>query len=143
MFLKVQKVFLGLALLAAFSPTTVRADDEISIDLPAGAQLKVRNEFGDVSFIVWKNSYLAVSATIGNSTARFTRLPVLIDNRGSLVTINVVRRPLDPVAPIHLILRVPETSRLDATTTSGKIVMIGLHCSAVLKSSLHALYAMF
>ena len=89
MFPKVQKVFLGLALLVAFSPTTARADDEISIDLPAGAQLKVRNDFGDVSVTVWNKSYLAVSATIGGTTARFTRLPVLIDNRGSLVTIMV------------------------------------------------------
>src|SRR5689334_11227119 len=133
MFAKVQKVLIGLALLVAFSLTTARADDQISIDVPAGAQLKVRNDFGDVSFIVWKNSYLAVSATIGDSTARFTRLPVLIDNRGSLVTISVIRRPLDPVAPIHLILRIPETSRLDATTTSGKISLAGLPSSASLK----------
>src|SRR5205814_9456532 len=41
MFAKVQKALLGLALLAAFSPITARADDEISIDVPAGAQLKV------------------------------------------------------------------------------------------------------
>jgi len=143
MFLKVQKVFLGLALLAAFSLTTVRADDEISIDLPAGAQLKVRNDFGDVSAVVWNKTFLAVSATIGDTTARFTRLPVLIDNRGSLVTINVIRRPLDPVAPIHLTLSIPETSRLDVTTTSGKISLNGLPGSATVKSSSGTLQAMF
>jgi len=143
MFAKVQKALLGLALLAAFSPITARADDEISIDVPAGAQLKVRNEFGDVTFIVWKNSYLAVSAKIGDSTARFTRLPVLIDNRGSLVTINVIRRPLDPVAPIHLILRIPESSRLDVATTSGKIFMNGLPSSATVKSSSGSVLASF
>ena len=143
MFLKVQKVFLGLVLLAAFSPTTARADDEINIDLPAGAQLKIRNDFGDVSATVWNKSYLAVSATIGDRTARFTRLPVLIDNRGSLVTITVVRRPLDPVAPIHLSLRIPETSRFDAYTTTGKISMVGLPSSATLKSSSGAVEAAF
>ena len=49
MFLKVQKVLLGLLFLAAFSPTTAYADDEIRIDLPAGGQLKVRNDFGSVT----------------------------------------------------------------------------------------------
>jgi VWFA-related protein len=135
MFVKVQRVFLGLVFLVAFSPTTARADDEISIDLPAGAQLKVRNDFGDVSATVWNKTDLAVSATIGDTTARFTRLPVLIDNRGSLVTITVFRRPLDPVAPIHLSLKIPETSRFDAITTTGKISMLGLPGSATLKSS--------
>ena len=48
MFLKVQKALLGLIFLAAFSPTTAYADDEIRIDLPAGGQLKVRNDFGNV-----------------------------------------------------------------------------------------------
>jgi hypothetical protein len=36
MFLKVQKVFLGLLALIAFSPATAYADDEIRIDMPAG-----------------------------------------------------------------------------------------------------------
>ncbi|HET7288030.1 MAG TPA: hypothetical protein VFI71_11185, partial [Pyrinomonadaceae bacterium] len=62
MFLKVQKVFLGLLALIAFSPATAYADDEIRIDMPAGGELKVRNDFGNVSAEVWHNSYVAVSA---------------------------------------------------------------------------------
>ena len=108
MFLKVQKVFCGLVLLAAFSPVTTRADDEIRIDLPANAQIKVRNDFGNVTAEVWTNNYVAVSAAIGgDGSTRLSRSPILIDNRGSLVTISVVRRPLDPHVPIHLKILVP------------------------------------
>ena len=108
MFSKVQKVLYGLVLLAAFSPPTAYADDEIRIDLPADAQIKVRNDFGNVTAEVWTNNYVAVSATIGgDGSTRLTRSPILIDNRGSLVTISVVRRPLDPHVPIHLKIMVP------------------------------------
>ena len=117
MFSKVQKALLGLIFLAAFSPATAYADDEIRIDLPAGGQLKVRNDFGDVTAEVWSNSYVAVSAIIGgDGSTRFTRSPIIIDNRGSLVTISVVRRPIDPVVPIHLKIKVPD----DADITAGR-----------------------
>ena len=103
MFLKVHKAFLGLLFLAAFSPTIAYADDEIRIDLPAGGQLKVRNDFGNVSAEVWSSSQVAVSAIIGgDGSQRLTRSPIIIDNRGSVLTISVVRRPIDPVVPIHL-----------------------------------------
>jgi hypothetical protein len=119
MFLKVQKVFLGLLALIAFSPATAYADDEIRIDMPAGGELKVRNDFGNVSAEVWGNSYVAVSATIGgDGSARLTRSPIIIDNRGKLITISVVRRPIDPVVPIHLKIKVPDNA--DITTRSSK-----------------------
>lgn len=122
MFLKVQKVLLGLIFLAAFSPTTAYADDEIRIDLPAGGQLKVRNDFGNISAEVWNNSYLAVSASIGgDGSQRLSRSPILIDNRGSLITISVVRRPIDPVVPIHLKIKVPENANIAARSLRGTI----------------------
>ena len=119
MFLKVQKVFLGLLALIAFSPATAYADDEIRIDMPAGGELKVRNDFGNVSAEVWHNNYVAVSATIGgDGAARLTRSPIIIDNRGKLITISVVRRPIDPAVPIHLKIKVPDNA--DITTKSSK-----------------------
>jgi len=120
MFLKVQKVLLGLIFLAAFSPTTAHAQDEIRIDLPAGGQLKVRNDFGDVTAEVWSNSHVAVSAVIGGD-AKLTRSPILIDNRGSLITISVVRRPVDPVVPIHLKLKVPDNADITARSARGDV----------------------
>jgi VWFA-related protein len=122
MFLKVQKAFLGLLFLAAFSPTTAYADDEIRIDLPAGGQVKVRNDFGNISAEFWSNSYVAVSATIGgDGSRRLSRSPIIIDNRGSLLTISVVRRPIDPVVPIHLKIKIPENADIAARSQSGTI----------------------
>jgi VWFA-related protein len=122
MFLKVQKVLLGLICLAAFSPATAYADDEIRIDFPAGGQLKVRNDFGNVSAEVWSNSYVAVSASIGgDGSTRLTRSPIIIDNRGSLLTISVVRRPIDPVVPIHLRIKVPDNADITARSVQGTI----------------------
>src|SRR5215213_2659968 len=122
MFLKVQKVFLGLLALVAFSPATAYADDEIRIDMPAGGELKVRNDFGNVSAEVWSNSYVAVSATIGgDGSARLTRSPIIIDNRGKLITISVVRRPIDPVIPIHLKIKVPDNADITARSLRGTI----------------------
>src|SRR5215217_5328448 len=119
MFSKVQKVLFGLVFLAAFFPTTAYGDDEIRIDLPAGGQLKVRNDFGNVAAEVWSNSYVAVSTTIGgDGSTRLTRSPILIDNRGLVITISVVRRPLDPVVPIHLKIKVP--ADVDVTARSGR-----------------------
>jgi VWFA-related protein len=120
--LKVQKALLGLLFLAAFSPTTAYADDEIRIDLPAGGQLKVRNDFGDVTAEVWGNSHVAVAAAIGgDGSKRLTRSPILIDNRGALITISVVRRPVDPVVPINLKIKIPENVDITARSMRGTI----------------------
>ena len=120
--MKVQKVLLGLLFLAAFSPTTAYADDEIRIDLPAGGQLKVRNDFGDVTVDVWSNHHVAVSAVIGgDGSTRLSRSPIIIDNRGTLITISVVRRPIDPAVPIHLKIKVPENADITARSARGDI----------------------
>lgn len=144
MFLKVQKALLGLLFLAAFSPTTAYADDEIRIDLPAGGLLKIRNDFGNINAEVWNNSYVAVSANIGgDGSRRFSRSPIIIDNRGNLLTISVVRRPIDPAVPVHLNIKIPETSRLEASTTNGAITVFGTPASATLNSASGALTATF
>jgi hypothetical protein len=121
-FLKVQKAVLGLIVLAAFSPATAYADDEIRIDFPAGGQLKVRNDFGDVTAEFWSNSHVAVSAVMGgDGSTRLTRSPIIIDNRGSVITISVVRRPVDPVVAIHLKIKVPENAEVTARSLRGTI----------------------
>jgi VWFA-related protein len=120
MFSKVHKAVLGLIFLAAFSPATAYADDEIRIDFPAGGQLKVRNDFGDVTVEFWSNNHVAVSAIIGgDGSKRLTRSPIIIDNRGSLVTISVVRRPVDPAVPIHLKIKVPRDAEITARSLQG------------------------
>ena len=122
MFSKVHKVLCGLIFLAAFSPATVYADDEIRIDLPAGGQLKVRNDFGDVSAEVCNQEFIAVSAIIGgDGSTRFTRSPIIIDNRGKLILISVVRRPIDPLVPVHLKIKIPADVDIDARSKQGTV----------------------
>jgi len=120
MLLKVQKVLWGLVFLAAFSPTTVLAEDEIRIEVRPGAELRVRNDYGNVTAEFWPNSYVAVSATVEGAT-HLSRSPIIIDNRGSLVTISVVRRPVDPSVAIHLKIKVPDDADITARSTRGTI----------------------
>ena len=122
MFSKVQKVLLGLIFLAAFSPVKAHADDEIRIDFPAGGELKVRNDFGNVTAEVWSNTFVAVSADIGGGgSTRFAKSPILIDKHGSLLTISVMRRPLDPAVPIHLRIKIPDHADITARSSKGTI----------------------
>jgi VWFA-related protein len=101
---------LRLILVAALLfPTTAPGayvDDAIRIELPPGGQLKVRNDFGNVSVELWNETYATVSASVEGSV-QLKRSPIIIDNRGKLVTISVVRRPIDPAVPVHLTLRIP------------------------------------
>jgi VWFA-related protein len=118
MFWKVKKV-LGLIALIAFSPATAHADDEIRIDLPAAGELKVRNDFGNINAEVWHHHYVAVSAIIGgDGSTRLNGSPIIIDNRGKVITISVVRRPIDPAVPIHLKIKLPDNA--DITTRSAR-----------------------
>jgi VWFA-related protein len=120
---KIQKVFCGLVCLAVFflpgTASAVDSTDEIRIDVPANVRVKVRNDFGNVSITVWNNNYVAVSADIEGS-AKFSRSPIIIDNRGSLLTISVVRRPIDPVAAIHLTVKVPANADISDVSARGE-----------------------
>ena len=109
------------ALLLPITASAVQTGDEIRIDMPATGKIKVRNDFGDVSIEVWQNSYVTVSATI-EGAVKFTRSPVVIDNRGSLLTISVVRRPIDPVAAINLKLKVPMQADTSDVTARGMVL---------------------
>ena len=145
MFFNAKQALFVLVVLAvfSFSPIT-HAEDEIRINLPAGTQMKVRNDFGNVRAEVWNNTYVAVSATIeGDGSQRFTRSPILIDNRGQLLLVSVVRRPIDPAVPVHLELKIPQGAQFEVVTTSGTILLLGTPASAMLKSSSGAVEAVF
>src|SRR4030095_1619377 len=97
MYSKALLVIFGLMILVGFSVSPAQAttrnssrpaDDDIRIDLPNGGQVRVQNQFGNVSADVWNNPFVSVSATIeGNSSVRFRRSPILIDKRGSVLSI--------------------------------------------------------
>src|ERR1043165_1609567 len=124
---EIKKVLCGLAcLVVSCFPNIASASisqDEIRIDVPPNAQIKVRNDFGDVTVERWTNNYVAVSATIEGSV-KFNRSPIVIDNRASLLTISVVRRPIDPVASIHLQLKVPQNADVSGSSARGEIKIV-------------------
>ena len=105
---------------ALLLPTTVPGTifDEIRIELPAGTQLKVRNDYGNLSVEQWDQNYAAVSYTIDGS-ATLTRSPILINNQGKLVTVSVVRRPIDPAVGVHLKLKIPANVEITAWNGSS------------------------
>jgi VWFA-related protein len=121
---EIKKVLCGLAcLVVSCFPNIASASisqDEIRIDVPPNAQIKVRNDFGDVTVERWTNNYVAVSAAIEGSV-KFNRSPIVIDNHASLLTISVVRRPIDPVASIHLQLKVPQNADVSGSSARGEI----------------------
>lgn len=108
------------ALLFPVQTSAADSNDEIRIEVPSDAQITVRNDFGNVSVEVWNNSYLAVSAAI-EGAAKFSRSPVVLEKRGKVVMISVVRRPIDPVAAIHLRLKVP--AKVQVLNNKGEVLV--------------------
>lgn len=108
---------------ALLFPTTALGayvDDAIRIELPPGGQLRVRNDFGKVSVEAWNENYATVSASVEGPTA-LTRSPIIIDNRGKLVTISVVRRPIDPAVPVHVHLKIPSNVDIVVWSSNGYV----------------------
>src|SRR5687767_8901481 len=71
-------------------------DDGVRIDVPASAKVRIENQFGQVSAEVWKEKYVSVSASIEGSDSRFTRSPIVIENKAKLLSISIIRTPIDP-----------------------------------------------
>ena len=107
------------ALLLPSIALAINSQDEIRIDVPANVKVKVRNDFGNVAIEVWPNNYVTVSAEV-EGTVKFTRSPIIIDNRGAVLTISVIRRPIDPVAAIHLKLKVPASADISDVVARGE-----------------------
>src|SRR5258707_12523681 len=82
--------------------------EDIRIDVPPDGQVRVENQFGNVSAEIWNNSYVSVSAAAeGDRSTRFTRSPIIMDNRARRLSISVLRTPVDPSADIHLPVTIP------------------------------------
>lgn len=108
-------------------------DDDIRIDIAADAQVHVENRYGGVSVETWTLNYVSVTASVAGDQ-RLSRSPIVIDNRGKQLAISVVRTPRDPVAVINVIVRIPDSVRLEVTTVGDAISLRGLPANALLKS---------
>ena len=109
--------------------------DEIRIDVPADGRVHVENRFGDVNAEVWDKPFVSVSAVVtGPTSSVLKRSPILIDNRGSYLSISAVRVPIDSSAAIDLVIKIPLKANLEVSTAKGRISLRGLSASALLKS---------
>src|SRR6478735_4664980 len=65
--------------------------DDIRIDVPADGRVHVENRFGDVNAEVWDKPFVSVSAVVtGPTSSVLKRSPILIDNRGSYLSMSVL-----------------------------------------------------
>jgi len=130
---QILSLFLFFGLLIPVSARSIHNDDDIRIDLSPGGLVKIDNRFGNVSAEVWNNRFVSVSADVP-ADAHLSRSPILLNNRGAVLNISVVRSPQDPSVPVHLVVKIPETARLEISTNTGEITLDGIPAQAVLKS---------
>src|SRR5215212_8327573 len=105
------RCLLSLILLSGliFSPIKLsgqRLEEDIRIDLPAGGRIRIENRYGSVSTETWDNSFVSVGATLASGT-QGRRSPIVIDNKGQVLSISVFRAPVDPVSVINVSVKVP------------------------------------
>jgi Ca-activated chloride channel homolog len=122
------------ALLPAVSFSRNKSNQDIRIDVPDAARVRIDNPFGAIAATVWKEKYVSVAAAIEGGAAAFRRSPIVIDNRNQLLLISVVRTPLDPPAAISLTVKLPDSVQVEMSTGAGALVIHGLPASASLKS---------
>src|SRR5258705_5330790 len=130
---QIVSLLLMFGMLTPISSRSIQTDSDIRIDVPPDGLVKIENRFGNVSAEVWNNRFVSVSAYV-EGNARLSRSPILLDNRNSTLNISVVRSPLDPAVAVHLIVKIPDSSRLEIGTNTGFITLSGLPAKANLKS---------
>lgn len=115
-------------------------DEGIRIEFPAAAQLRIENDFGDVSAEIWKENYVYVTTTEGTVSKRSS---VVIEKTNQGFVIRVVRRPAihvapaapaAPVVPINLTIKIPESAHVEIVCGSGRTSLRGMPAEARVKS---------
>jgi Ca-activated chloride channel homolog len=125
-------VLLAVSVLARVTPA-LSADDGLRIDIAPDAQVALTNQFGSITVEIWQENYVLLSAIFPDGR-KSERSPIVIDNRTQQLTISVVRRPVDPVTVVDLVLKVPASVKLEVNTSAGAITLRGMAATAKLKS---------
>src|SRR5215470_1477776 len=129
-------IILAALFLSSVSVFGARIDDDLRIDLPADGRIHVANRFGSVTAEAWDKPYVSISAAVTSSnSAGLIRSPIVIDNRGSFLSVATQRMPATSIAVIDLTVRIPRNANLEVNTVRGKIWLRGLSQSAVLKTA--------
>src|SRR5262245_9034814 len=100
-------IILTTLFLFSVSVFDVRVDDDLRIDLPADGRIHVENRFGNVTAEAWDQPYVSISTVTTPNASGLTRSPIVIDNRGSFLSVSTQRIPATSTASIDLTLRIP------------------------------------
>jgi VWFA-related protein len=124
--------FPPLFTLSGLAQTSTGAYEGVRIEFPAGGQLRIENQLGDVAAETWKEKYIDVTTSEGAVPTKASS--VVIENRNQGFSVRVVRRPNIPIVPIHLSIKFPESAHVEIITGSGQTSMKGNPSSAAIKS---------
>ncbi len=124
--------FPALWTVSGVAQTATGAYEGVQIEFPAGAQLRIENQLGDVAAETWKEKYIYVTTLEGTVPTKGSS--VVIENRNQGFVIRVVRRPNIPIVPINLSIKFPENARVEIVTGGGRTSMRGNPSSASVKS---------
>lgn len=123
----------ALLAVSCFAQTaTSDAYPGVQIEFPQSGKLHIENELGEVTAEIWKEKSVYLTTDQGASSSR--RSSVSIENQGQGFVIRVVRRVGEPVTPINLNIKIPESARVEIATRSGRISLRGVPASATVKS---------
>ncbi len=124
--------FPALLTVSGLAQTATGAYTGVQIEFPAGGQLRVENQLGDVAAETWKEKYIDVTTSEGAVPTKASS--VVIENRNQGFVVRVVRRPNLPIVPINLSIKFPESAHVEIITGSGQTLMRGNPSSATIKS---------
>lgn len=94
-------VFLCFApLVLARAESGCQDQQGIRIDVPDDGLVQIENRYGSIRTEVWTQKYVLVSATIEGGVT-FKRSPVVIQTSDKLLSISIVRTPVDRQAVVH------------------------------------------
>jgi VWFA-related protein len=124
--------FPALSTVSSLAQTATGTYAGVQIEFPAGGQLRIENQLGDVAAETWKEKYIDVTTSEGIVPSKASS--VVIENRNQGFIVRVVRRPNVPIVPINLSIKFPESAHVEIVTGSGGTLMRGNPSSATIKS---------
>ena len=123
----------ALMALSCFAQTaTSDSYPGVQIEFPEHGKLRIENELGEVTAEVWKEKSVYLTTDQGGSSSK--RSSVTIENKGQGFVVRVIRRVGEPVAPINLSIKIPESAQVEIVTSAARISLRGVPSSATVKS---------